>query len=75
MAGKMKMSQQQMIDSLIQSLEDMIDASKDMWEEKKHCNHKEMQKIKDDRYEPAKNQIKRLFTVSVEEIIKRNKFS
>ena len=69
------MSQQQMIDSLIQSLEDMIDASKDMWEEKKHSNHKEMQKIKDDRYEPAKNQIKRLFTVSVEEIIKRNKFS
>ena len=75
MAGKMKMSQQQTIDSLIQSLEDMIDASKDMWEEKKYCNHKEMQKIKDDRYEPAKNQIKRLFTVSVEEIIKRNKFS
>lgn len=68
------MSQQQTIDRLIEALEDMIDARDDMWEEEKHCNYKTMQKIKEERYDPAKAQIRRLFTVAVEDIVKRHKY-
>lgn len=68
------MSQHQMIDRLIEALEDMIDARDDMWEEEKHCNYKMMQNIKEERYDPAKDQIRRLLTLFIEDVIKKHRY-
>jgi hypothetical protein len=54
------------IDLLIESLEEMIDARDDMWQEEKFCNYRQMIKIREDRYEPAKDKLKFFLT----EIIK-----
>lgn len=42
------------IDTLIKNLEDMIAARLLMHDEHKYCNYKEVHKLEQDRYEPAK---------------------
>lgn len=59
------------IDQLIDALEEMIDARDDMWGEKKYSNHRQMWKIKSERYEPAKDNV-RLFLQKVIEKIAQN---
>jgi hypothetical protein len=51
--GKYKL-QADNIDAFILALEEMIDARDDMWQEEKFCNYKEMVKIEEKRYIPAK---------------------
>jgi hypothetical protein len=46
------------IDYLIEALEEMIDARDDMWQEEKYCNYKQMIKIAEDRYYPAKDKLR-----------------
>jgi hypothetical protein len=50
------------IDLLIEAIEEMIDAGDDMWQEEKFCNYRQMIKIREDRYEPAKNKLKFFLT-------------
>jgi len=47
------------IDHFMDALERMIDAQDDMWEEEKYSNHKQMWKIKEERYVPAREEAKR----------------
>lgn len=47
------------IDHFMDALERMIDAQDDMWEEEKYSNHKQMWKIKEERYVPAREDAKR----------------
>jgi len=42
------------IDDLLDSIERMIDAQDDMWEEEKYANYRELLSIKENRYLPAK---------------------
>ena len=44
----------------------MIDARDDMWQEEKYCNYKQMIKIGEERYEPARVKLRFFLT----EIIK-----
>jgi hypothetical protein len=46
------------IDKFIAALEEMIDARDDMWEEEKYSNYKYMWKIQNERYIPAKEQLR-----------------
>jgi hypothetical protein len=46
------------IDKFINALEEMIDARDDMWEEEKHHNLRHMLAIKEERYLPAREQLK-----------------
>lgn len=46
------------IDKFIESLEEMIDARDDMWEEEKYSNWRQVLKIKQDRYSPARERMK-----------------
>lgn len=46
------------VELFIESLEEMMDSRDDMWEEEKNCNHKEMWKIRDERYEPARKKVR-----------------
>lgn len=49
----------EIVEDLIGSLEKMIDAQDDMWEEEQNCNYKHMWKIKEERLVPAKEEFKR----------------
>ena len=57
------------IDKFIDSLEEMIDARDDMWEEEKYSNYREMWKIKNERYIPAKEMLKEALHEFVIEVI------
>ena len=46
------------IDYLIEALEEMIDARDDMWQEEKFCNYKQMIKIGEERYAPAREKLR-----------------
>jgi acyl carrier protein phosphodiesterase len=48
----------EIMEELIDSLEKMIDAQDDMWEESKYANYREMNKIRDERLDPAKQEFK-----------------
>ena len=50
------------IDKFIDAIEEMIDARDDMWEEEKYSNYREMWKIKNERYLPAKEALKQSLT-------------
>jgi hypothetical protein len=54
----MKRSKQQLINTFINSLEEMIDARDDMWEEEQHHNYRQQVKIHDERYIPAKEEVR-----------------
>lgn len=59
------------IDRLIEALEEMIDARDDMWEEEKHHNWRGEMKIREERYEPAKDKLKFFLTEIVRTIAKQ----
>jgi dsDNA-specific endonuclease/ATPase MutS2 len=46
------------IDYFIEALEEMIDARDDMWEEEKHHNYRGEMKIREERYEPARDKLR-----------------
>jgi len=47
----------------------MIDARDDMWQEEKYCNYKQMLKIGEERYLPARVQLKESLHDFITEII------
>ena len=57
------------IDSFITSLEEMIDARDDMWQEEKFCNYKQMMKIEEKRYHPAKKAMREALHAFIIEVI------
>jgi len=59
------------IDDLLDSLERMIDAQDDMWEEEKYSNYREVQSIKEARYIPAKNAAREGLRKVIEEIVRQ----
>lgn len=60
------------IEDFINALEEMIDARDDMWEEEKYSNYRQMNLIKEERYEPAKNNVRKSLKKFIKEIIKNN---
>jgi hypothetical protein len=60
------------IDSFIDSLEEMIDARDDMWQEEQNCNYREIWKIKEQRYLPAKEMLKQALYDFVIEVIEED---
>jgi hypothetical protein len=56
-------------EKFLQALEDFVDARDDMWEEEKYSNVKEMNKIKFERVEPAKERMRQHFNMAVKEAI------
>jgi len=59
------------IDQLFDHLETMFDAADDMWEEEKYANYRERLKIKEERYEPAKQAASTAFKVAVSDLIQQ----
>jgi len=59
------------IDTLFDNLENMFDAADDMWEEEKYANYRERLKIKEERYEPAKQAARDAFKVAVSDLIQQ----
>lgn len=57
------------IDKFIESLEEMIDARDDMWEEEKHCNYHQVESIRESRYSPARKQLKAALYDFIVEVI------
>ena len=57
------------IDKFIESLEEMIDARDDMWEEEKNCNYRQLEDIKEKRYFPARKQLKAALYDFIVEVI------
>ena len=49
----------EIVEDLINSLEKMIDAQDDMWQEEKYANYREQIKIHDERLVPAKEEFKK----------------
>ena len=45
-------------EALVATLEMMTDAQDDMWHEEQHCNYRERGKIREERFEPAKRELK-----------------
>jgi hypothetical protein len=48
----------EIVEDLIDALEKMIDAQDDMWQEEKHCNYRQQNKIREERLVPAKAEFK-----------------
>jgi hypothetical protein len=59
------------IDKFINALEEMIDARDDMWQEEKFCNYKEMVKIEEKRYRPAKKAMREALHDFIVEVIEK----
>lgn len=57
------------IDKFIESLEEMIDARDDMWQEEKYCNYKQMVDIGEKRYQPARKLLKEALHDFIVEVI------
>jgi hypothetical protein len=49
----------EILEDLLKSLEDMIDAQDDMWQEEKYHNHKQLIQIQEERLVPAKREFKK----------------
>jgi len=47
-----------LFESIVAALEKMTDAQDDMWHEEQHCNYRERTKIKEQRFVPAKAELK-----------------
>lgn len=58
------------IDTLLDSIEQMIDAQDDIWNEEYHCNYREVRQIKEDRYLPAKERARSALRAMVTEIVR-----
>ena len=59
------------IDDFITALEELMHAKDDMYEEEKFQNHKEILKIKEKRYDPAKKKVKSSLERIVSDLINR----
>jgi len=58
----------ELLEKMLASMERMIDAQDDMWEEEKYSNYRERNKIKEEVFLPAKNEFKQLFIEVVSSI-------
>lgn len=57
------------IDKFIESLEEMIDARDDMWQEEKYCNYRQMNDIAEKRYYPARKELRKSLYNFIAEVI------
>lgn len=60
------------IDKFIESLEEMIDARDDMWEEEKYSNYKHAWKIKNERYNPARENLRESLKEFIIEVLEED---
>ena len=58
----------ELLEKMLASMERMIDAQDDMWDEEKYSNYRERNKIKEEVFLPAKNEFKQLFIEVVSSI-------
>jgi hypothetical protein len=52
-------------EKFLEALEDFVDARDDMWQEERYSNVKEMNKIKAERVDPAKQRMRDAFNQAV----------
>jgi hypothetical protein len=52
------MTTDELLEKMLASMERMIDAQDDMWEEEKYANYRERLKIKEEVFLPAKEEFK-----------------
>ena len=50
--------EEKLFDEFVKTLENMIDAQDDMWEEEKYENHHARRKIFEERFVPARDKLK-----------------
>ena len=55
------MTNDELFDELLEAFEEMIDAKDEMWEEEQNCNYRWRDKIKEEKYSPARADFKRQF--------------
>jgi len=65
---------QKTLDKFIDALEEMIDARDDMWEEEKYSNYRQMNRIKEERYVPARESFRNSLEKIIEQISSKNDF-
>ena len=53
------MTNDELFDELLEALEEMIDAKDEMWEEEQNCNYRWRDKIKEEKYKPARAEFRR----------------
>lgn len=58
------------IDELLKSLEDMIEAKDEMWHEDQYANYREVLKIREDRYNPAKKKARQAIEAVIKETVR-----
>jgi AMMECR1 domain-containing protein len=58
------------IDELLNSLEKMIDAQDDMWEEEKYSNYRYREKIYREQYLPARADVKEALRLVIVEVVR-----
>ena len=56
-------------DTFVNALEEMIDAQDEMFEEEKHCNYRQKLKIMEEKYLPAKLQMREAFNKAVRQAL------
>jgi hypothetical protein len=59
------------IDKLVMALEKMIDARQEMNIEDYNCNYKSVMGIREDRYNPAKEEINKLLDAVIRDTVKK----
>lgn len=59
-------------DTFVNALEEMIDAQDEMFEEEKHCNYRQKLKIMEEKYLPAKLQMREAFNKAVQQALVEN---
>jgi hypothetical protein len=65
------MNSDDLFDELLESLEEMIDAKDEMWEEEQNCNYRWRDKIKEEKYGPARTAFKKYFDDYLDDRIRR----
>jgi len=58
------------LDKLINSLEQMIDARDDMYEEDKYANYREVLKIREEKYNPSKKEVRDLLEAVIKDTVR-----
>lgn len=61
------------IDDFLEALDEMMDARDDMWEEEKYCNYREVMKIKETKYKPAREKAREYLHMMVTDLVLRDK--
>jgi len=56
----------------LDAVEKMIDAQDDMWHEEQHCNYREVERIRDEVYKPAREAARWYFRQAIREIVKES---